>query len=110
MPPRVAIATATVGWILGHHRFRLPVLLGYTGLLRPGEISALRRSHIVLPSDIAGFSEHLTICVAQSKTSTRSSRIQSVLVTDDRVTKLAEAMLMADSSSAPLVPGGLELT
>eukprot|EP00971_Amphidinium_carterae_P244274 4850209-Amphidinium_carterae.2 len=63
-PPREAIAIATVGWVLGNHRFSLAILLGYAGLLRPGEISALRRSHIVLPSDIAGFSEHLTICVA----------------------------------------------
>eukprot|EP00971_Amphidinium_carterae_P332387 6466527-Amphidinium_carterae.1 len=106
MPPRVAIAIATVGWVLGNHRFSLAILLGYVGLLRPGEISALRRSHIVLPSDIAGFSEHLTICVAQSKTSTRSSRIQSVLITDTLVTQLAETLLCADSSSAPLLRGG----
>eukprot|EP00971_Amphidinium_carterae_P345602 6486647-Amphidinium_carterae.1 len=81
MPPRMVIALAAVGWVLGRHRFSLAILLGY-----------------------AGFSEHLTICIAQSKTSTRSSRIQSVLVTDHLVTLLAEAMIRADASSAPLVP------
>eukprot|EP00971_Amphidinium_carterae_P091418 1809874-Amphidinium_carterae.1 len=106
MPHKVALAIAATGWIQGHYRFSIAILLGFVALLRPGEISALRRGHMVLPTDIAGFSESLTIAITHSKTSTRSSRLQSVLVADSLVIDLLHALVGSDASSAPLLKGG----
>eukprot|EP00971_Amphidinium_carterae_P220047 4368088-Amphidinium_carterae.1 len=106
MPHKVALAIAAAGWIKGYRRFSAAILLGFAALLRPGEISALRRGHLVLPSDIAGFSDSLTVAITQSKTSTRSSRLQSVLVSDSLLIGLLEGLVSVDTPSTPLLKGG----
>eukprot|EP00971_Amphidinium_carterae_P165812 3286630-Amphidinium_carterae.1 len=108
MPARIAVALAVCAWVLDWRRSSLALLLAFQALLRPAEIAALRRHHIVLPDDLAGSEESLVICITQSKTSHRAARLQSVMVTDPVIVELARKLLQHDAASAPLVRGGLQ--
>eukprot|EP00971_Amphidinium_carterae_P196339 3895684-Amphidinium_carterae.1 len=107
MPARIALALAVTAWAVNWRRTALALLLAFQGLLRPGELAALRRQHILLPQDLAGSEQSLVICITQSKTTQRAARLQSVMVTDPIVVDLASCLLHHDAASAPLVRGGL---
>eukprot|EP00971_Amphidinium_carterae_P095207 1883610-Amphidinium_carterae.1 len=82
LPTRVLLALAVTAWTLNWKRSCLALLIGFQALLRPGELSSLRRQHLVLPSDLGGADASMVVCITQSKTSSRTARLQSVLVTD----------------------------
>eukprot|EP00971_Amphidinium_carterae_P064471 1277065-Amphidinium_carterae.1 len=107
MPARMALAISVAAWVMQWRRCALAVLLAFQALLRPSEIAALRRCHILLPQDLAGDEASLVICITQSKTTQRAARLQSVMVTDPVVVELASCLLQRDAQSAPLVRGGL---
>eukprot|EP00971_Amphidinium_carterae_P103364 2046385-Amphidinium_carterae.1 len=107
MPARLALALAVTAWVNDWRRSALALLLAFQALLRPAEVAALRRQHIVLPEDLAGSEQSLVICVTQSKTTHRAARLQSVMINDPTVVALAGCLLREDSASAPLIRGGL---
>eukprot|EP00971_Amphidinium_carterae_P029996 589938-Amphidinium_carterae.2 len=83
--------------------------LGVLGMLRPSELGRLRRMGIIaLPQDLNGSPDVLIIAIAQSKTSTRASRLQSTMVTDVNVIALAQGFLCDDSSSRLVIARGLQ--
>eukprot|EP00971_Amphidinium_carterae_P336743 6473269-Amphidinium_carterae.1 len=108
LPEKVLLALAVSAWSLNWRRCCLALLLAYLALLRPAEVSVLRRQHLVLPRDLAGHDQSLVVCITQSKTTHRTGRMQSVLVTDPVVVELADCLLAHDAASAPLVRGGLK--
>eukprot|EP00971_Amphidinium_carterae_P333501 6468281-Amphidinium_carterae.2 len=108
MPTRVALALAVTAWVLDWRRSCLGLLLAFQALLRPSELAMLRRHHLILPRDLAGCDHALVVCITQSKTMQRTSRLQSVLVTDPVVVEMADCLLASDVPSAPLIRGGLK--
>eukprot|EP00971_Amphidinium_carterae_P339536 6477397-Amphidinium_carterae.1 len=107
MPESILLALACTSWVLGWHRLALGLLLGFLGMLRPSELGRLRRMDISLPQDLNGSPDVLIIAIAQSKTSTRASRLQSTMITDVNVIALAQGLLCDDSPSRLLISGGL---
>eukprot|EP00971_Amphidinium_carterae_P350525 6491601-Amphidinium_carterae.1 len=107
MPSRMVLALAVAAWTQMWRRSSLALLLAFQALLRPSEVAALRRQHILLPQDLSGNEQSLVICITQSKTTHRAARLQSVMVTDPVVVQLAQGLLHQDAASAPLVRGGL---
>eukprot|EP00971_Amphidinium_carterae_P312260 6206521-Amphidinium_carterae.1 len=101
LPTRVLLALAVTAWTLDWRRSCLALLLGFQALLRPAELAMLRRQHLVLPCDLAGHEDTLVVCITQSKTMARTSRLQSVLVSDPVVVDLANTLLAEDAASAP---------
>eukprot|EP00971_Amphidinium_carterae_P027941 550326-Amphidinium_carterae.1 len=108
LPTRVLLAMCVVAWCLDWRRSCLALMIGFQALLRPLELSLLRRQHIILPRDLAGHDHSLVVCITQSKTMHRTARLQSVLVTDPVIVELADILLAHDAASAPLVRGGLK--
>eukprot|EP00971_Amphidinium_carterae_P068931 1364867-Amphidinium_carterae.5 len=108
MPTRVVLALAVTAWVCDWRRSCLALLLAFQALLRPSEVAMLRRHHLILPRDLAGCDHALVVCITQSKTMQRTSRLQSVLVTDPVVVEMADCLLARDVPSAPLVRGGLK--
>ena len=81
---------------------------GFHGLLRPGEIAAMLRSHIRLPSDGVGLDGRpkAIICIIKGKTRHRAARVESVVDHDAEVVRLLEVVLHGVSHTTALLPGG----
>ena len=99
---RAIVATAVA---LGWPSFGLLVWLAFHALLRPGEVCALRRGHLRLTCD-CGSDQVGVVALTTSKTSTRSARIQSVMITDVWLLGLLNAYFGNWPALSPLCSGG----
>jgi len=83
------------------------VVLGYEGLLRPGELAELRRSDIRLPTDSQGLlPEVVVVCIRVPKTRRRAARLQSVVIRARWAVKLITAALCGVPRDVALCTGG----
>ena len=56
--------------------------LGFAGLLRPGELCALRIGHLLFTKDVVGSADALVLCLTQPKTRRSYARRQFVMIDD----------------------------
>eukprot|EP00971_Amphidinium_carterae_P066998 1326684-Amphidinium_carterae.1 len=69
-PAVVFKASVTVALLWGWARFAALLIIGFLGLLRPGELVNLQRRHLVLPADV--LSDELNVCyIRLERTKTR---------------------------------------
>ena len=66
--------------------------LAWTGLLRPGEVLAARRSDLILPRDAAPGTAHALLVIRNPKTRGRAARHQSARVDPVDIIKLLDAV------------------
>eukprot|EP00971_Amphidinium_carterae_P326051 6456667-Amphidinium_carterae.2 len=107
MPLAVALALAVTAWTLEWRRSALCLLLGFEGLLRPMEMRGALRCHLALPSDLTGDPTSVVMAIPESKTSTRTVKMQFILVTDYKLVALLDYIFARDAPRTPLCPGGL---
>ena len=60
VPHGLALAMASTAAPWGWDEMVVFILLGFAGMMRPGELASLRRRHVVLPSDQVGFAPILS--------------------------------------------------
>eukprot|EP00971_Amphidinium_carterae_P011405 224588-Amphidinium_carterae.1 len=108
MPLTVLLAFCVLAWHWAWYRISAALLLGYHLMLRPGELTNALRHHLVLPCDLGGDMSSGVLCIPHSKTSDRASRLQSVVIEDWLVLRIALAVFGKDHPRAPLVPGGMK--
>ena len=84
------------------------LLCGFYGLLRPGELAALRRAHVRVPSDHIGFGgrPRAIVCVVRAKTRHRAARTQSVIIHNEVAVKLLDVLVRGLHLNELLAPGG----
>eukprot|EP00971_Amphidinium_carterae_P313926 6239321-Amphidinium_carterae.1 len=99
MPLAVVLALAVAAWTLEWRRHAVCLLLGFEGLL------ALR-CHLALPCDSTSDTTSM-MAIPKSKTSTRTLKMQSILVADDKLVALLNYIYSHDAPRTPLCPGGL---
>eukprot|EP00971_Amphidinium_carterae_P236216 4687940-Amphidinium_carterae.1 len=85
----------------------MALLLGFHLLLRPAEIGEAKRGHLTLPSDTGGAVDSGVFAVMRSKTSSRTTLLQSVVIEDSKILGLAECVYGADPRDCLWVRGGL---
>eukprot|EP00971_Amphidinium_carterae_P088280 1746398-Amphidinium_carterae.1 len=107
MPLAVVLALAVTAWTLEWRRSAVCLLLGFEGLLRPMEMGGALRGHLALPCDLTGDTTSVVMAIPESKTSTRTVKMQSILVTDDKLVALLNYIYSHDAPRVPLCPGGL---
>eukprot|EP00971_Amphidinium_carterae_P175883 3486601-Amphidinium_carterae.1 len=76
-------------------------------MLRPSELTNALRMHLVLPCDLSGDMETGVLSIPRSKTSDRASRLQSVVIEDVEVLRMALAVFGGDGPRTPLLAGGM---
>ena len=88
----LAMVTLAKSW--NWDRVAVSLLLGFYGLLRPGEILGLRRAHLGLPSDASGLTEFsVTVAIVRPKTRYRAARMQAVVIRERVVVEACESIL-----------------
>eukprot|EP00971_Amphidinium_carterae_P154135 3056926-Amphidinium_carterae.1 len=110
MPLAVLLSFVLLSWHWGWHRVSTSLLLGYHLMLRPSELTNALRQHLVLPCDLAGdmgSGVSGVLCVPKSKTSDRASRLQSIVIEDALVLRMALAVFGPDPPRVPLLSGGM---
>eukprot|EP00971_Amphidinium_carterae_P118428 2346477-Amphidinium_carterae.1 len=107
MPLAVLLSFVLLSWDWGWRRVSASLLLGYHLMLRPSELTNALRQHLVLPCDLAGDMGSGVLCVPKSKTSDRASRLQSIVIEDTLVLRVALAAFGRDPPRVPLLAGGM---
>eukprot|EP00971_Amphidinium_carterae_P075903 1499652-Amphidinium_carterae.4 len=107
LPPEVLLALVVTAWTRGLYRTALALLLGYHLLLRPAEIGEAKRGHLTLPRDTGGSLDSGVFAVMRSKTATRTSLLQSVVIEDPKLLLLADHVYGDDPLGCLWVKGGL---
>eukprot|EP00971_Amphidinium_carterae_P334952 6470529-Amphidinium_carterae.1 len=107
LPVEVLLAIAVCGWVRGLRRTATALILGFHLMLRPAEIASAKRRHLTLPSDTGGALDSGVFAVMKSKTATRTTLLQSVVIEDDKVLSLAESVFGPDPPDCLWVRGGI---
>eukprot|EP00971_Amphidinium_carterae_P031131 612660-Amphidinium_carterae.1 len=107
LPLSVLLAMATTAWVQGWTRTSCLLLLSFDALLSPGEAANALRSHLILPTDLAGEQGSAVFVLPDSKTASRTVQIQSVIVFDEPLISLLTFVFQGDRPRTPLMPGGL---
>eukprot|EP00971_Amphidinium_carterae_P352181 6492466-Amphidinium_carterae.1 len=107
IPVELLLALALVMWTQGQIRSSIGLMLGYHCLLRPAELCRLRRKDLLLSCDTAGSEWSGVVSIGQSKTTSRSARLQSVVIIDGPLLRLVTWLVHDDPPSRLLVPGGM---
>eukprot|EP00971_Amphidinium_carterae_P105700 2093188-Amphidinium_carterae.1 len=107
LPVEVLLAIATCAWVKGLHRTATALLLGFHLLLRPSEIGEAKRGHLTLPCDTGGALDSGVFAVMRSKTASRTTLLQSVVIEDPKLLTLAEHVFGSDPPDCLWVRGGL---
>eukprot|EP00971_Amphidinium_carterae_P349166 6490879-Amphidinium_carterae.1 len=94
-------------WTRGLQRTATALLLGYHLLLRPAEIGEAKRGHLTLPGDTGGALDSGVFAIMRSKTSARTTLLQSVVIEDPKILLLAEHVYGADPPDCLWIRGGL---
>eukprot|EP00971_Amphidinium_carterae_P145472 2882812-Amphidinium_carterae.1 len=108
MPLAVLLAFCLLAWEWKWQRTSTGLMLAYHLMLRPGELTNALRMHLVLPCDLSGDMETGVLCIPRSKTSDRASRLQSVVIEDIEVLRMALAVFGNDEPRTPLLAGGMK--
>eukprot|EP00971_Amphidinium_carterae_P350331 6491491-Amphidinium_carterae.1 len=107
LPVEVLLALAVCGWVRGLRRTATALILGFHLMLRPAEIASAKRRHLTLPSDTGGALDSGVFAVMKSKTATRTTLLQSVVLEDEKVLSLAESVFGPDPPDCLWVRGGI---
>eukprot|EP00971_Amphidinium_carterae_P352636 6492684-Amphidinium_carterae.2 len=109
MPLSVLLAFCVLAWHWQWYRVAASLLLGYHLMLRPSELTGVLRHHLVLPCDLSGDMSSGVLCIPRSKTSDRASRLQSVVIEDGLILRVALAVFGRDLPRVPLMQGGMRM-
>jgi len=107
VPEELLLAVAVVFVLYGWHRSAILLLVGHHAMLRPAEMGRIRRGHLCLPSDFGGVPGRGALSIAESKTATRASRIQSVILDDPTIVEALESLWCNANTHACMCPGGV---
>eukprot|EP00971_Amphidinium_carterae_P341723 6480690-Amphidinium_carterae.1 len=91
---------------MGWDRTAGVLLLGFEALLRPTEMGSCLRGHLSLPADLYGHPHCAILSLPETKTSTRTVKVQSVLIKDIPVIRFLQCLFEQDHERALLSPGG----
>eukprot|EP00971_Amphidinium_carterae_P277146 5499751-Amphidinium_carterae.2 len=106
----VLLAFAVAAWTIGWRRRAASLLLAFEGLLRRMEVGGALHGHLSelsLPCDLSGDALRAILAKPESKTATRTVKMQSIMVTDMKLIKLLTYVYGRDTPRALLCPGGL---
>eukprot|EP00971_Amphidinium_carterae_P352884 6492761-Amphidinium_carterae.3 len=106
MPVPVLLALVTAALTMGWDRTAGVLLLGFEALLRPTEMGSCLRGHLSLPEDLYGHPHCAILCLPETKTSTRTVKVQSVLIKDAPLIGFLQSVFAADHERVLLSPGG----
>eukprot|EP00971_Amphidinium_carterae_P185379 3680775-Amphidinium_carterae.1 len=107
MPLAVLLVLCAIAWRWQWKRLSTALMLCYHLMLRPSELMGTLRRHLVLPCDLSGDMASGVLCIPRSKTSDRAIRLQSVVIEDMLILRMALAVYGKDGPRTPLVPGGM---
>eukprot|EP00971_Amphidinium_carterae_P064053 1267896-Amphidinium_carterae.1 len=72
LPLSVLLAMSVTAWVQGWVRTASLMLLAFDACLRPGEVAQGLRSHLILPTDLAGERDTALFVIPDSKTASRT--------------------------------------
>eukprot|EP00971_Amphidinium_carterae_P293525 5827487-Amphidinium_carterae.1 len=107
LPLEILLAMCSVCVVWNWRLTAASLLLGFHLLLRPGELAAVLRHHLLLPTDVGGSLESGTLALPKTKTSNRGSRLQSVIIEDSGLLQIMDVAFGAMPARSLLCPGGL---
>eukprot|EP00971_Amphidinium_carterae_P326677 6457619-Amphidinium_carterae.1 len=107
IPLELLLAISLVLWIQGQHRSSMALMVGFHCLLRPSELCHLRRKDLLLSCDTSGAEWSGVVTIGQSKTTSRSARLQSVVILDKPLLQLVTWLVGDDMPMRLLIPGGV---
>ena len=102
LPPDLCSAIAVVALAWGWVDFAVVLLLGFHCALRPGEMVALRRRCLVLPSDMLTPLDLGFVVLEEPKTRKRSARRQHVKIAGPRLLSFLDACTAGLSAESPI--------
>ena len=99
-PLPIFVLQAMIGWALfhGHGSFAVSLIVGFFGMLRTGEILALRRNHF---SGTSG-STKIVVSLGLTKSGRRSGAAESIVLAHDVAVKFVHRWMSLGSSFTPL--------
>ena len=104
MPRSVLLASTTLALMWGWPYVASVLCIGWTGIMRIGEVILARRSDLVLPSDAAPGLHCILVKIRSPKTRGRSAKHQSARIDPVDIIKLVTAVYQNFDGDQPLWP------
>eukprot|EP00971_Amphidinium_carterae_P236640 4696746-Amphidinium_carterae.1 len=106
MPLPILLALVTTALVMGWERTAGVLLLGFEALLRPSEMGGCLRGHLSLPGDLYGHPYCAILSLPETKTASRTVKLQSVLIKDAPLIEYLHGFFSCDGERSLLMPGG----
>lgn len=104
MPISVMLAMVSIALCWGWAHEAAVILLGWTGILRIGEVLAATRQELILPQDAAPGTTFILLIIRQPKTRGRAARHQAARIDQSDVISFLTALYGCSKPSSRLWP------